>query len=243
MKYAAILEKAERYRILSASADPMALQNWEQAFEIEYTHESTAIEGNTLTLMETKIVLEDKISVGGKNLREIYEVVNHLRAYRFIKDKISEGRLLDEKTVKDIHQLLMDNIFPGGYYRNVNVRITGASHTPPAPEEAFRQVKNFFADLQWKRSTVDPITYAAWTHAEFVRIHPFIDGNGRTCRLMMNYQLMSSGLLPLSIPKEIRLEYFRCLETYAEEGSIEPFADFIAALEDKRLDELLANFL
>lgn len=240
MKYQAILDKAKKYRQLVKQVDDLALQNWEAAFEIEYTHESTAIEGNTLSLMETKVVLEDGVSVGGKKLREIYEIVNHRKAYRFIKQRIAEGEKLDEATVKDIHAILMENIFAGGFYRNVNVRITGAAHTPPEPEEAYRQIKNFFADLDWKYQD-DQITCAAWTHAEFVRIHPFVDGNGRTSRLIMNYQLMKNGLLPVSVPDVQRLEYFKCLEEYAVNGNIEPFADFVAAMEEKRLDDLLKN--
>ena len=240
MKCQAILDKAKKYRQLVKQVDDLALQNWEAAFEIEYTHESTAIEGNTLSLMETKVVLEDGVSVGGKKLREIYEIVNHRKAYRFIKQRIAEGEKLDEATVKDIHAILMENIFAGGFYRNVNVRITGAAHTPPEPEEAYRQIKNFFADLDWKYQD-DPITCAAWTHAEFVRIHPFVDGNGRTSRLIMNYQLMKNGLLPVSVPDVQRLEYFKCLEEYAVNGNIEPFADFVAVLEEKRLDDLLKN--
>ncbi len=241
MKYQHILDKAEKYHKLSADTDPLALRNWEEAFEIEYTHESTAIEGNTLSLMETKVVLEDGISIGGKKLSEIYEVVNHLKAYRFIKEKIAEARKLDEAMVKDIQAILTENIFAGGFYRNVNVRITGAAHTPPEPQEAYRQIKNFYADLEWKSQKEDSITYAAWTHAEFVRIHPFADGNGRTSRLIMNYQLMAKGLMPVSVPQAARLEYFKCLEEYAVNGNIEPFADFVAGLEEQRLDELLGN--
>ena len=241
MKYQAILDKAQKYQQLAKNTDAWALNNWETAFEIEYTHQSTAIEGNTLSLMETKVVLEDGISVGGKKLRELYEVINHRKAYRFVKERIAEGKKLDEHTVKDIHAILMENIFAGGIYRNVNGRITGAGHIPPEPEGAYRQIKNFYADLSWKYKD-DPITYAAWTHAEFVRIHPFVDGNGITSRLLMNYQLMSYGLLPVSVPDTARLEYFKCLEEYAVNGNIELFADFVAALEEKRLDDLLKNF-
>lgn len=237
MKYQDIVDKAKKYYGLIADIDDRAVENWEAAFEITYTHDSTAIEGNTLSLMETKVVLEDGISVGGKRLREIYEVVNHRKAYRFVKKKISEGMLLDEVTVKDIHAILMENIFMGGFYRDVNVRITGAAHIPPDPQEAYRQIKNFYADLIWRNRENDPITLAAWSHAEFVRIHPFIDGNGRTSRLIMNYQLMSKGLLPISIPRVERLEYFKCLEEYALTGNIELFADYLANLEQKRLVE------
>lgn len=188
--------------------------------------------------METKVVLEDGISVGGKHLREIFEVVNHKKAYDFIKGRIADKELLTEAVVKDIHSILMENIFAGGFYRNVNVRNTGAAHIPPDPDETYRQMKNFFADLSWRYQD-DPVTLAAWTHAEFVRIHPFIDGNGRTSRLIMNYQLLLNGLVSVSIPKLDRLEYFRCLEEYAVNGAIDPFADYVARLEERRLDDFL----
>ncbi len=239
MDYERIAKKKKRYQENQPSDFDVALQKWEQAFEIEYTHESTAIEGNTLTLIETKVILEDAVSVGGKNLREIYEVINHRKAYRFIKEKIKDGLPLDEAIVKDIHSILMENIMSGGFYRDIGVRITGASHTPPDPQEAFRQVKLFFADLEW-RANANPIEFAAWTHAEFVRIHPFVDGNGRTSRLIMNYQLQAKGFLPISIPKARRLEYFNALEAYAVEKNLEPFIDFIAELEEARLDEYLS---
>ena len=241
MRYEDIIKKAELYQKQMKQVNSIALAKWEANFEVEYTHESTAIEGNTLSLLETKVVLEDGLSVGGKHLREIFEVVNHKKAYEFVKGKIAEGQLLDEPTVKDIHSILMENIFAGGFYRNVNVRITGAQHMPPEPNEAYRQIKNFFADLTWKYKD-DPITLAAWTHAEFVRIHPFIDGNGRTSRLIMNYQLLAHKLVPISIPKLDRLEYFKRLEEYALSGNIEPFADYVAELEEKRLDEFLEMY-
>ena len=131
--------------------------------------------------METKLVLEDKLSIGGKELREIYEVVNHEKAFTYIQKCVAEGKPLDEGTVKDIHELLMENIFQGGVYRNVDVQITGAAHRPPSPDRMYIEIKNFYADLQDK-SDLNPIELAAWTHAEFVKIHPFTDGNGRTSR-------------------------------------------------------------
>jgi Fic family protein len=211
------------------------LDNYEEAFAIEYTHNSTAIEGNTLSLMETKLVLEDKLSVGGKQLREIYEVVNHDKAFAYAKKRIAEGRVLDEGIIKDIHEILMAGIMPGGIYRNVDVIITGAAHRPPTPSEMYAQVKFFYADLPAK-TELNPIEMAAWTHAEFVKIHPFPDGNGRTSRLIMNYQLMAHGFLPVSIPKEQRLSYFEALEAYTVNGELEPFAGIIAELEAARLD-------
>ena len=240
MDYQVLLGKRNKYQSIETGIPQVTAESFERAFEISYTHNSTAIEGNTLTLIETKLVLEDGISVGGKDLREIYEQVNHQAAFRYVKRCIAEGRSLDETTVKDIHQILMEHILPGGIYRDVNVYISGAQHTPPGPIEMYRQVKDFYIDLQWKADTLNPIELAAWTHAEFVRIHPFRDGNGRTSRLIMNYQLMANGFPAVDIAKEHRLEYFTALEAYAVEDDLEPFAEMIAELVDQRLDQYLS---
>lgn len=238
MDYKLLCSKKEQLKQLYEQLPKEVLQSFDKSFEIEYTHNSTAIEGNTLSLIQTKAVLEDGISVGGKMLREIYEVVNHDKAFGFIKKCIAEGKALNEKIIKDIHALLMDNIITGGIYRNVEVRITGAKHKPPIPNEMYQQIKNFYADMPYKANGND-IELAAWTHAEFVKIHPFVDGNGRTSRMIMNYQLMASGFLPVSIAKENRLEYFEALEAYAVDGNLNPFAEMIAVLEEERLDEYL----
>lgn len=239
MDYTALQHKKELYRQGKEYIPRLTLQSYEQAFEIEYTHNSTAIEGNTLTLMETKVVLEEGLAIGGKSLREIYEQVNHQKAYRYVKDCIDKNLPLNEAIIKDIHALLMANILVGGVYRNVDVYISGAQHTPPSPSEMYQQIQNFYADLTWKAAEMNAIELAAWTHAEFVRIHPFPDGNGRTSRLIMNYQLMSQGYPAISIKKEDRLDYFNALETYALSGDLTPFAEMIAQLEDSQLDRYL----
>lgn len=205
---------------------------------MRFTHNSTAIEGNTLTLMETKVVLEDGVSIGGKELREIYEVVNHKKAYEYVKKCIAENKPLTENTVKDLHAILTENIIVGGIYRNQEVRISGAGFTPPAGNETYTQIKGFYEELK-NKSDLNPIDLVAWTHAEFVRIHSFIDGNGRTSRLLMNYQLLSQDFLPVSIDKENRPNYYNALEQYAVNGDLKPFSDFVADLEEKQLDEYL----
>lgn len=239
MDFKSLCEKRERLQRALPDIPNEVLSKFDKAFEIEYTHNSTAIEGNTLTLLQTKVILEDGMSVGGKTLREIYEVANHARAFQYVKDCIAESKALDEQIVKEIHARLMENIQIGGVYRNVEVRITGTSHRPPPPSEMYWQVKDFFADLP-NKADLNPIELAAWIHAEFVRIHPFTDGNGRTSRMIMNYQLMAAGFLPVSIAKEKRLDYFEALEAYAVDKDLQPFADMIAELEGQRLDEHLA---
>lgn len=239
MKYDRVLDKKEQLHRIRDTVPAEALESFEKSFDIEYAHNSTAIEGNTLTLIQTKVILEDGLSVGGKTLREIYEVVNHAKAFAYVRKCVAEDRSLDEATARDIHALLMENILTGGSYRSVEVCISGTRFKPPAPNEMYRQVKNFFVNLP-HRIDLTPIEFAAWTHAEFVKICPFVDGNGRTFRMLMNYQLMTKGFLPVSIAKENRLEYFDALETYAVGGDLNPFAEMVAGLEETRLDEYLS---
>ena len=234
MDFARILAKKNQFDQIKSKIGSVTLSSAEKDFELRFTHHSTAIEGNTLTLMETKVVLEDGISIGGKALREIYEVINHQKAYAYVKKCIAQKRTLDENTVKDLHAILTENIIVGGIYRNQEVRISGAGFVPPSGNEMYAQIKFFYEDL--KKSDFDPITLAAWTHAEFVRIHPFVDGNGRTSRLLMNYQLMANDFLPVSIDKENRLAYYSALEEYAVHHNLTPFANLIAELEEQQLD-------
>ena len=238
MNFERISEKKTKYDNNKSKISSVTLSSYEKDFELRFTHNSTAIEGNTLTLIETKLVLEDGVSVGGKELCEIYEVINHKKAYVYVKKCIKNNKPLTENIVKDLHAILTENIITGGIYRNQEVRISGAGFTPPAGNEMYIQIKNFYEDLKCQ-TNLNAIELAAWTHAEFVRIHPFIDGNGRTGRLLMNYQLMLHSFLPVSVDKNTRLDYYNALEQYAAGGDLKPFADFIADLEEKQLDEYL----
>lgn len=237
----------EQLLCLNAAADekrsklPLEVQTgFDNSFNIEYAHNSTAIDGNTLTLSQAKAIIEDGLSpADGKEPREVYEVANHAKAFAYVQKCVSEGRPLNENIVRDIHAMLMENISTGGVYRNEEVRITGAGYEPPVPDETSRQIKKFFADLPYKGG-FNIIELAAWTHAEFMRMHPYMDGNGRTSRMIMNYQLLSWGFLPVSIAKENRLEYFEALEAYAVNDDLAPFAEMITGLEQRRLEECIA---
>ena len=239
MNFDRIYEKKLRYDQNKHNISPITLSSYEKDFELIFAHNSTAIEGNTLTLIETKVVLEDGIAIGGKELREIYEVINHKKAYEYVKKCIFSKKPLTENIVKDLHAILTENIIVGGIYRNEEVRISGAGFTPPLGNEMYMQIKNFYEDLKIKDMELNPIELAAWTHAEFVRIHPFVDGNGRTSRLLMNYQLLQNGYLPISVAKENRLDYYNALEKYAVNGDLTDFADLVAELEEAQLDEYM----
>ena len=233
-----LLEKLEFYNKNKQVLSKEILEKINKAFDIDFTYNSTTIEGNTLTLIETKAVLEDKISIGGKSLREIYEVTNNDNAFNYVKETIQNNEMLTEDKIKDIHEIVTKNIFQGGIYRSTDVSISGASFMPPTPNDMYNQLKFFYDDLKRNNEEMDPIELSAWTHAEFVRIHPFSDGNGRTARLIMNYQLMKNALLPINIKVEDRLEYYNVLDAYAVKKDLKPFINLISDLEEKRLDEI-----
>lgn len=214
--------------------DKSLLENYEECFDVDFIHNSTAIEGNTLTLQETKLVMVDNLNVGTKSLREIYEIVNHNKAWNYVKSSVKKGINLNEDIVKELHNILMENIMVGGIYRTQEVRITGANHVPPSPNEAYYELKNFYERLN--DNIFNDIELAAYSHAEFVKIHPFVDGNGRTSRLLMNYQLIKLGYLPINIKKEDRLEYYEALDDYAVNGNMESFVKIIYGLENEQLD-------
>lgn len=238
MENQTLLQEKQFYNKYKSKLSKEILEKIEKAFDIDFAYHSTTIEGNTLSLIETKAVIEDKISIGGKELREIYEVVNHSKAYNYVKNKIESKEELTEETIKDIHQLLTQNIMQGGIYRHTDVIITGAKHTPPTPNEMYKQLRFFYDDLSKKKETMQAIELAAWTHAEFVKIHPFPAGNGRTSRLIMNYQLMGNGFLPIIIKVEDRLNYYENLDIYATTGNLQPFIEMLTELEENRLSEI-----
>lgn len=234
-----IIQKNNLWKEIKEKIPKDSIRSFRQDFCITYAHNSTAIEGNTLTLIETKAVLEDGLSVGGKSLREIFEVYNHQRAFEYVEGLVCDHEPLNESIVKEIHAKLMENIMVGGVYRDGAERIGGASFQPPAASELFYHIKNFYADLQWKINTMHPVEFAAWTHAEFVKIHPYFDGNGRTSRMIMNYQLMYGGYLPVNIRKEERLDYYRALDCYGADNKLDDFIQLIISAEERELDKYL----
>ena len=226
--------KKDYYKKYKDIIPKYVFKKYELDFAIRFTHESTKIEGNTLSLVENKLVIEDRMSVGGKTLREIYEVENHNKAFLYIKDNINNEIKLNGNIIKNIHEILMDNIIQGGIYRYTDVKITGASHKPPSRTEMYNRLNIFYYDLENKE--MHPIEKASWAHAEFVAIHPFADGNGRASRMLMNYLLMENGYLPISIKPESKEAYYNTLDEYGKNKNLEPFIELVSNLEEKQLD-------
>ena len=203
-----------------------------QDMRIRFTYHSNAIEGNTLTMSDTKAVLEDGITIGGKSLREHLEAVGHSQAIDYLEVLAQGDAALTERTLKDFHSLILRNIdgANAGTYRRVNVLISGAGHIPPQAESVPEKMEAFFRWYGAARGRLHPVEFAARVHADFVNIHPFKDGNGRTARLIMNFELMRAGFPTVIIPVESRPAYYQNLDIAAMQGDYLPFVMQIAEL-------------
>lgn len=207
------------------------LRSLEESINLEWTYNSNGIEGNTLTLRETQVVLEG-ITVGGKSIKEHLEAINHEKAILYLNDLVKENNPITEWNIKSIHQLVLKDIDDenAGRYRRENVTIKGAIHIPPdylkVPELMEKLILNY---ENW--NNFHPIIQAALLHGELVKIHPFIDGNGRTSRLLMNLDLMNHGYNPVIIKKEDRLEYYEALDKAHTTGDYTDFVKLITKLE------------
>ena len=222
-----------------------ALQKIEEAFAIEYTYESNRIEGNTLTLQETELVVNEGVTIAGKSMREHLEAINHAEAIDYIKDFARNGIEISQRTIKEIHALVLHGINRdnAGRYRTVPVMISGSRHVPPQPYLIEKQMEDFmirFAGME--AEYVHPVLVAAYLHDELVRIHPFIDGNGRTSRLLMNLYLLRNGytIVNLKGSNEAKIGYYKALETSHTQKRPEVFQTLVAEAETASLRRYLS---
>jgi len=218
-------KKLDQHRPLA----PAMVKNLQEDLILRWTYHSNAIEGNTLTLLETKVVLEG-ITVGGKALREHFEAINHREAIYYIEEIIRKEEPFSEWQIRNIHQLILKNIDDdnAGRYRQQNVLISGASKAPPdytLLNEKMAQLIDWYNN---EANQLHPIERAAKVHADFVSVHPFIDGNGRTSRLLMNLELMKSGYPPCVITVENRLSYYEALDQWMAFDNTQPFIQFVS---------------
>lgn len=239
-----LLKKIDRKKKLlddNRPLPPEMVENLREYLLINWTYNSNAIEGNTLTLLETKVVLEG-ITVGGKSLREHFEVINHKEAVLYVEELIANKEPLNEHVLKQLHYLILKNIRDrdAGKYRDVNVFITGSKHVPPMNSLVPPRMREL---IDWLYSegaqNLHPIERAARFHHDFVYIHPFIDGNGRTGRLLMNLLLMQDGY-PITVIKTARKhEYYKALEKASIDKNYSDIITLIAEEVENSLDIFL----
>jgi fido (protein-threonine AMPylation protein)/transcriptional regulator with XRE-family HTH domain len=222
----------------------ITLKKMEEYFHTSYTYESNRIEGNTLTLQETHLVINEGITIGGKSISEHFEAINHKEAIEMIYALAKDAIPLSNYRLKQIHQLILKGIDNqnAGRYRQVAVRISGSEHVPPEPFELEMLMEDYFEFYNQNRHQLHPVLLAAEMHERLVTIHPFVDGNGRTSRLVMNLILLQNGytIANLKGSLEHRLRYYKALEAVQLNHDKTDFYDLIADHVLQSLEEHLA---
>jgi Fic family protein len=193
---------------------PEIVRKLDEQFTIEWTYNSNAIEGNTLSLQETDLVINRGLTIGNKTLKEHFEAVNHKEGIQFLYNFVKKKQKLDEKIILGTHKIILKNIsdMDAGHYRNANVMITGAVHIPPPAIKIPKLMAEFIEWYYENKSKLSIAELAGWAHYKIVYIHPFVDGNGRTARLLMNLILIQNGYPPAVILNIDRKKYYRVLK-------------------------------
>jgi Fic family protein len=208
----------------------------EEQFTVEWTYNTNAIEGNTLTLRETELVINRGLTIGNKSLKEHFEALNHKDGIKYIYDFVQKKKQLDEKVLFTLHKIILKNIddTEGGHYRTSNVMITGAVHIPPSAAKIQRLMNEFFEWYYTHKRKLSIAELSAWVHYKLVYIHPFIDGNGRTARLLMNLILIQNGYPPAVILNVDRKKYYRVLKD-ADKTHYSGYMDFMGRSIERSL--------
>lgn len=217
------------------------LQRLHEEFMIENTYDSNAIEGNTLTLQETALILQNGITIAEKPLRDHLEAIGHKDAFFYVMELADHKEPLTERSIKDIHALvLMNDAANRGVYRRLPVRIMGATHTPPQPYMVPVEMERLMVQYEEMKHDKHILEAIGMLHLLFEGIHPFIDGNGRTGRLILNLELIKAGMLPINIKFTDRRKYYNCFEEYYQNGNAEAMIQMIAEYEIEALENRIA---
>lgn len=205
-------------------------------FACVYTKNSTCIEGTQLVSVEDVVSITKGYPVRVEETlkRSIY---NHFKTFEFMKEQLEEGKHLTEDLVKDLHEMLLDGIINGGLYRNINLSIKGSNHTPCDYIKVYDRMKKYYNTLDFYEGSV--IEKASYAHLQLAKIHPFLDGNGRIARLILNFVLMEGGYLPISIPAKQKQTYFNLLEEFKVNKTQVPFDEYLTGLLNKEYDRLI----
>ena len=217
------------------------IEKLKEYYRIGLTYTSNALEGNSLTETETKVVLEDGITIGGKPLKDHYEAMGHSEAFDLLY-RLAKTKTIAEKDILELHRLFYYRIDASnaGKYRKVKVLITGTEFTPPFPAQVPALMKKFVAQIALKRKKLHPVEFAAWLHKELVTIHPFKDGNGRTARLLMNLALLQAGYCITIIAPVVRAEYISALKkAQIPPQSDQPFINFISSMVYESMNDFV----
>lgn len=225
-------KELDRHRPLN----PSILRKLEEEFTIAWTYNSNAIEGNTLTIQETELVIKEGITIGGKTVNEHLETINHVKGIEYLKEIVKKKVDISEEIIKELHKIILSSIddSEAGNYRRTNVRIVGANHLPPQSIKIPRLMNEFIDWYYENERKISISEMAAELHYRLVMIHPFIDGNGRVARLLMNLYLMRNGYPPGIVLKVDRRKYYRVLNE-ANLGRMKNYENFIGRAIERSL--------
>ncbi|MGI6781628.1 MAG: Fic family protein [Acholeplasmataceae bacterium] len=231
------LERKDYLTNIKGLVNNKKYEQMQEKFKILYTYDAISLQGtNKVTLDDVKKIITGDEIVKGYSEREIKEVINHYKAINHVYQMVKDNEEMTEDIIKDIHELLTEGILNGGNYRNVNIRIPGATHQPPDYIKVYDRMKRYFYTLNNYKD--NPVEKAVFAHAELAKVHPFLDANGRLARLVMNYYLMKEDYLAVTMSAKMKNRYIQVLETFKVEKDITPFVNFIEELLLKRYQEL-----
>ncbi len=208
-------------------------------FLVEFTYNSNAIEGNTLTLSETEAVINDNVTIGGKPLKDHLEVIGHKEAYEYVLRLVEYKAPFSERIIKEIHSLVLaDKPEDKGVYRRIPVKIAGSLHTSVQPLEIQDSMKTLMSELRQMQS-MHTVERAALFHLKFETVHPFVDGNGRCGRLLLNFDLIKNGYPNINIKFTDRQRYYDCFNDYHLNNSHSMMIELIAEYVEDMIDRYL----
>lgn len=226
MNYDLLEVDRRHFNRLRDSASELRVQQLFNNFIKKFSFESLKFEeNNTLSKEEVDHLINTKIIVSELIERDQKEILNYTKAFDFVYKLVKLRKPLNEETLKDIHEILLEGILLGGRYRQVNITIKNSLHQPPNHLKVYNRMEKLFYDIENFKGNA--IQKGAFAQSQILKIHPFLDGNGRLARLILNYYLMYEGYMPISIPLDKKDEYFKAVDIFKEQKRILPIETFI----------------
>ncbi|NLK12243.1 MAG: Fic family protein [Candidatus Phytoplasma sp.] len=226
------------YNELRANSDSKKCLDIEFQFLVDFVYDSINLEKTSqMSREEVENLIKKEIIVSKYSEREQKEIINLAKAYQWIEKLVIQRRKLTEEILKDLHDMLLKGISPGGSYRGVNIQLENSRHQPPNYIKVYDRMKKYFFDIERFRGTT--VQKAAFAHASISKIHPFLEGNQKIARLVMNYYLLLDGYIPITIPKKESILYKTSIDVFKEEKNLDAFSGYLSKIILERYDTLI----
>lgn len=232
-----LLMEKKHFEQLRKEVDQKKYQQVCDNFKVKYAYDAVHVEGTNSITLDEALTLQRVSGSSQVSETEQKELLNHIKAFEMVLHAVENKIPMSEDLIKDVHQQILDGIMPGGLYRQMNVGLIGSIHQPPDYVKVYDRMRRMMNHLDFEFSG-NTIEKAAYIHLSIAKIHPFLDGNGRLGRLMMNYYLLADGYLPISINDQVKAEYFESLDQFKLEKSSKKLETIIKNLLLKRYEEV-----